>query len=75
MYKKSYTLICDEFIARIHFIVFKKECLRLATTAKKMVEKVGQWYMDECSTYIRMFRAIKAPHLLPAHVLDQLIVG
>jgi hypothetical protein len=24
MYKKSYVLICDEFITRIHFIIFKK---------------------------------------------------
>ena len=23
-YKKSYSLICDEFIARIYFIIFKK---------------------------------------------------
>jgi hypothetical protein len=40
-YKKSYALICDEFITHIHFIVFKKECPRLSATAKKMVAKVG----------------------------------
>jgi hypothetical protein len=46
MYKKSYTLICNEFIVLIHFIVFKKECPRLSATAKKMVEKVGHWYLN-----------------------------
>jgi hypothetical protein len=40
-YKKSYVLICDEFIARIHFIIFKKEFSILSTTMKKMVGKVG----------------------------------
>jgi hypothetical protein len=47
MYKKYYALICDEFIARIHFIIFKKECPRLSAVAKKMVEKIGHWYLDE----------------------------
>jgi hypothetical protein len=40
-----------------------------------MISKVGHWYLDECDTYIRVFRATKAPHILPAHVLDRLIVG
>jgi hypothetical protein len=74
-YKKSYALICDEFIARIHFIIFKKECPRLSAAAKKMVAKVGHWYLDERSTYIRVFGATRAPHLLPAHVPDRLVVG
>jgi hypothetical protein len=74
-YKKFYTLICDEFITRIHFIIFKKECPRLSAAAKKMVAKVGHWYLDEFSTYIRVFGATVAPHILPAHVPDQLIVG
>jgi hypothetical protein len=56
-YKKSYSLICDEFIARIYFILFKKECPRLSRTAKKMIAKVGHWYLDECATYIRVFGA------------------
>jgi hypothetical protein len=74
-YKKSYTLICDEFIARIYFIIFKKECPRLFAAAKKMVVKVGHWYLDEHTTYIKVFDATGALHLLPAHVPDQLIVG
>jgi hypothetical protein len=75
MYKISYALICNEFIACIHFIIFKKECLRLSATTKKMVAKVGHWYLDESSTYIRVFRATQAPHILPTHVLDWFIVG
>jgi hypothetical protein len=75
MYKNFYALICDEFIARIHFIVFKKECQRLSATTKKMVAKVGHGYLDECSTYIRVFGATEALHLLLSHIPDRLIVG
>jgi hypothetical protein len=74
-YKKSYALICDEFIACIDFIIFKKECPRLSVEAKKIISKVGHWYLDECSTYVRVFGATRAPHLLPAHVLDRFVVG
>jgi hypothetical protein len=63
-YKKCYPLICDEFIAHIYFIIFKKEFLRLSTEAKKMIAKVGHWYLDELATYIWVFGATRAPHLL-----------
>ena len=74
-YKKSHALICDEFIARIYYILFKKECSRLSVTTKKMIEKVGHWYLDEHSTYIKVFRATKLPHLLTTHVPNRLVVG
>jgi hypothetical protein len=75
MYKKSYSLICDEFIACIYFIIFKKEFPRLSVAAKKMIAKLGHWYLDEHSTYIRVFGATRAPHLLPYHVPYQLVMG
>jgi len=74
-YKKYYSLICDEFIAHIYFIIFKKECPRLSVAAKKMIAKVGHWYLDECSTYIMVFGATGAPHLLPTHVPYHLVMG
>jgi hypothetical protein len=61
-YKRSYALICDEFIARVYFIIFRKECPRLSVVEKKMIAKVGHWYFEETSTYIRVFRATDAPH-------------
>jgi hypothetical protein len=74
-YKKSYALICDEFIAQVYFIIFKKECPRLSVAAKKMISKVGHWYLYETMTYIRVFGATDAPHLLPTRVPYQLFVG
>jgi hypothetical protein len=75
MSKRSYSLICNEFIMQIYFILFKKEFSRLSVAAKKMISKVGHSYLDESDTYIRVFGATRAPHRLPAHVLDPLVVG
>jgi hypothetical protein len=36
-HKNSYALIYDEFITRIHFIIFKKKCPILYVEAKKMI--------------------------------------
>jgi hypothetical protein len=74
-YNKYHSLICNEFIACIYFIIFKKECPMISTTAKKMIAKVGHQYLEEHTTYISVFGATRAPHLLPAHVLDWLILG
>jgi hypothetical protein len=74
-YKKSYSLIYDQFIACIYFFFIKKECPRMSDATKKVVSKVGHWYLDEHDTYIRVFGATEAPHLLPVYVLDRLVVG
>jgi hypothetical protein len=34
-YKKSYILICDEFISQVYFILFKKECPRLSVASQE----------------------------------------
>jgi hypothetical protein len=74
-YKKYYSLINDEFIAQIYFIIFNKECPRLSVEAKNMIYKVCHWYLDKRSTYIRVFGATGVPHLLPYHVPNPLVVG
>jgi hypothetical protein len=40
-----------------------------------MISKLGHWYLDETKTYIRVFKATNAPHLLLSHIPYQLIVG
>jgi hypothetical protein len=46
-YKKSYAVIYDHFIAPIYFFLFRKECPRLSDEAKKVIVKIGHWYLDE----------------------------
>ena len=73
-YKKFYAMICDEFIARIHFIIFRQNCPRLSEATKKMIYKVGHWYVEEKRTYIMVFGAIGAPHILLACVPYHLVL-
>jgi hypothetical protein len=40
-----------------------------------MTSKVGHWYLDDLDTYIKVFGAIGAPHILPVHVPDRIVVG
>jgi hypothetical protein len=74
-YKRSYSLICDDFLARVYFLIFRKECPRLSMVVKKMIAKFDHWHFKETSTYIRLFGATVAPHLLPVHVPDRLVLG
>jgi hypothetical protein len=69
-YKKSYSLICDQFITCIYFFLFKKECSRLLDEEKKVISKFDHWYPDEHDTYISVFNTTGAPHLLPIYVID-----
>jgi hypothetical protein len=52
-----------------------KNVPRLSDEAKKVIAKVGHWYLDEQETYIRVFGATGAPHLLPIYVPDRLVLG
>jgi hypothetical protein len=74
-YKKSYSLICDQFNACIYSFLFNKKCPRLLDATKRVVSKVGHWYLDEHETYIRVFGTPGAPHMLPIYVLDRLVLG
>jgi hypothetical protein len=47
----------------------------LSDEAKKVIDKIGHWYLDERETYIRVFGTTGAPHLLPIYVPDRLVLG
>jgi hypothetical protein len=74
-YKKPYAMICDEFLARVYSIIFKKSFPRLSESTKKVISRIGHWYLEEKRTYLRIFGATRAPHLLPAYVPDQTSAG
>ena len=40
-YEKSYVVICDQFIVRIYFFLFRRECPILSDEAKKVIAKIG----------------------------------
>jgi hypothetical protein len=42
--------------------------------AHAIVKRIGDWYLLEYGTYIRIYGATKAPHLLPKFFLDKLVL-
>jgi hypothetical protein len=57
------------------FFVVQERVPKAVDAAKRVVSKVGHWYLDERETYIRVFGATGAPHLLPIYVPDRLVLG
>jgi hypothetical protein len=39
-----------------------------------VIKRIGYWYLMEHGTYIRIYGAMKAPHLLPQFVPDKLVL-
>jgi hypothetical protein len=74
-YKISIYVICDGFIARVYSLIFKQNFPRLSEVVRKLISKIGHWYLEERRTYIIIFGATSAPHLLPIHVPDKLVLG
>jgi hypothetical protein len=73
--QKINSLICDAFIAQVYSLILKQNFPRLFEATRKVISKIGHWYLEERSTYIIIFRAIGAPHLFPIHVPDKLVLG
>jgi hypothetical protein len=42
--------------------------------AMQLISTIGDWYVTENGTYIRVFGATKAPHLLPKLIPDKLAI-
>lgn len=40
----------------------------------EVLGRIGDWYLNEPSTDIRIYGATKAPHLLPKHVPERLVI-
>jgi len=40
----------------------------------QVVSMIGDWYVNERSTYISIYGATKAPHLLPRYAPDRLVI-
>jgi hypothetical protein len=74
-YNKSYVMICYEFFPRLYSLIFKQNFPRLLEAAKKVNSRIGHWYLEEKRNYLRIFRAIGAPHLFPYYVPDRMVLG
>jgi hypothetical protein len=73
-YKKSYSMICDLFLAHFISSSFTKNVLGYQNKQRKSIA-YRNWYIEEKYTYIRILGANGSPHLLPTYVPDKVVLG
>lgn len=66
--------LCYNFIAQVYQIIFCRPSSRLSLEACKTMKGLGHWYCKQHYIYIKVFRCIATPHLIPKYVPDQLII-
>ena len=65
--------ICESFLDRVYFLIFKKEAPAFSPKAKSLIATMGYWYVGESFTYIRVY-GINDAHMLPKVVPDRLVL-
>ena len=65
--------ICESFLGRVYFLIFNKEAPTFSPEAKTLIATIGDWYVGESFTYIRIFGS-NAAHMLPKFVHERLVL-
>jgi hypothetical protein len=55
-------------------LIFFKEAPKLTKETMILLQKIGNWYVDENSTYIKVYGATKPPHFLPKFIPNRFII-
>ena len=53
--------------------VFNEKAPRLSKEAQADFSSIGKWFGEELFTYVKVFRSLAQPHVLPLYVLDKLL--
>lgn len=61
-------------MAPMYTFIFCKPAQCMTEKAMQLISTIGDWYVTENGTYIRVFGATKAPHLLPKLIPDKLAI-
>ena len=65
--------ICESFLGRVYFLLFNKEAPAFSPEAKSLIATMGDWYVGESFTYIRVY-GNNAAHMLPKVVPNRLVL-
>ena len=65
--------ICESFLGRVYFFIFNKEVHAFSPEAKALIYTMGDWYVGESFTYIKVYGSNIA-HMLPKVVPDMLVL-
>ena len=65
--------ICENFLGRIYFLIFKREAPAFSLESKNLIATMGDWYVGESFAYIMVWGRNTA-HMLPKVALDRLVI-
>ena len=65
--------IYDKFIGANYFMLYKKDAPSFYEQDKSLVSTMGDWYIGEYFTYIRIWGSMPV-HLLPRIVPDKMVL-
>ena len=65
--------ICEKFLGRIYFLIFKMEAPTFFPEARTLIATMGDWYVGESFAYIIVWGSCSA-HMLPKVVHDRLVI-
>ena len=65
--------ICEHFVGNIYFSIFKEEAPSFVAEARTFIMKMGDWYVGESFSYIRIWGG-NTIHMLPKVIHDRLVL-
>ena len=65
--------ICESFLGWVYFLIFHKEAHAFSLEEKDLIATMGDWYISESLTYIRVYCRNTA-HMLPKVMPDRLVL-
>ena len=65
--------ICENFLGWVYFLIFKKEAPAFSPKSKNIIATMGDWYVSESFSYIRVF-GISTSHMIPKVVTNRLVL-
>ena len=65
--------ICEQFLDSIYFSIFEKEALEFSAEAENFIATMGDWYVGESFSYIRIWGRNNV-HMLPKIVPNKLVL-
>jgi hypothetical protein len=73
-HRTEYHKICNHFFPPLYEFIFCAPAPCMTEKALSIIKNIGDWYVMQHGTYIRIYGATKAPHLLPRFVPDKLVL-
>jgi hypothetical protein len=73
-YRTYYQRICEDFLAPLYKFSFFTSPHCMKDKAIEVIIRIGDWYLMEHDTYIRIYGAMKPPHLPPRFVPHKLVL-